>query len=198
MRFRQILVNTNSTIGTVISVGKVASIVLHKMPGHGRLIVIWFVFRSVFLFQALRYLCRAWKRSSSFLPINKLVVTSSTTSTLIFSLAATVYRCYFWSCLSLHKKDPKTFGKFPNEAKPEIGLVAACNTFLIMDGACAHYVMVSKFQWKPFWLATQRDPQNDWTATQNGVNYDVFAQAPLCLIYLERISSTIATRSQSY
>ena len=47
------------------------------------------------------------------------------------------------------------------------------------DGACAHYVMVSKLQWKPFWLATQRDPQNDWTATPNGVNYDVFAQAPL-------------------
>ena len=45
--------------------------------------------------------------------------------------------------------------------------------------ACVHYVMVSKFQWKPFWLATQRDPQNDWTATQNRVNYDVFAQAPL-------------------
>ena len=38
--------------------------------------------------------------------------------------------------------------------------------------------MVSKFQWKPFWLATQRDPQNDWAATQNRVNYDVFAQAP--------------------
>ena len=38
--------------------------------------------------------------------------------------------------------------------------------------------MVSKFQWKPFWLATQRDPQNDWSATQNRVNYDVFAQAP--------------------
>ena len=46
------------------------------------------------------------------------------------------------------------------------------------NGACAHYVMVSKFQWKPFWLATQRDPQNDWTATQNRVNYDVFVQAP--------------------
>ena len=29
------------------------------------------------------------------------------------------------------------------------------------NGACAHYVMVSKFQWKPFWLATQRDPQSD-------------------------------------
>ena len=28
------------------------------------------------------------------------------------------------------------------------------------DGACAHYVMVSTFQWKPFWLATQRDQQN--------------------------------------
>ena len=23
------------------------------------------------------------------------------------------------------------------------------------NGACAHYVMVSKFQWKPFWLVTQ-------------------------------------------
>ena len=29
------------------------------------------------------------------------------------------------------------------------------------NGACAHYVIVSKFQWKPFWLATQREPQND-------------------------------------
>ena len=34
------------------------------------------------------------------------------------------------------------------------------------NGACVHYVIVSKFQWKPFWLATQWDPQNDWTATQ--------------------------------
>ena len=54
----------------------------------------------------------------------------------------------------------------------------ACN-LKAMGRACAHYVMVSKFQWKPFWLATQRDLQNDWTATQNRVNYDVFAQAPL-------------------
>ena len=38
--------------------------------------------------------------------------------------------------------------------------------------------MVSKFQWKPFWLATQLYPQNDWSATQNRVKYDVFAQAP--------------------
>ena len=28
-------------------------------------------------------------------------------------------------------------------------------------------------------LATQQDPQIDWTATQKRVNYDVFAQAPL-------------------
>ena len=40
--------------------------------------------------------------------------------------------------------------------------------------------MVSKFQWKPFWLATQRDPQNDWTP--NRVNYDVFGQAPFFAI----------------
>ena len=45
----------------------------------------------------------------------------------------------------------------------------ACVGFLykiaqkISNGACAHYVMVSKFQWKPFWLATQLDPHNDWT-----------------------------------
>ena len=46
------------------------------------------------------------------------------------------------------------------------------------NGACAHYAMVSKFQWTPFWLATRRDPQNDWTATQNRVNCDVLALAP--------------------
>ena len=48
----------------------------------------------------------------------------------------------------------------------------------VFDGACAHYIMVSKIQWKPFWLATQRDPQNDWTGWQNRVNYDVVTQAP--------------------
>ena len=64
--------------------------------------------------------------------------------------------------------------------------IILCFKFLMLlptctksNGACAHYAMVSKFQWKPFWLATQWDPQNDWTATQNRVNYDIFAQAPL-------------------
>ena len=48
-----------------------------------------------------------------------------------------------------------------------------------INGACAHYVvMVSKLRWKPFWLPTQRDPQDDWTGWQNRVNYEVFAQAP--------------------
>ena len=49
-------------------------------------------------------------------------------------------------------------------------------TIALATRACAHYVMVSKFQWKPFWLATQRNPQNDWTATQNGVNYEGLAR----------------------
>ena len=76
------------------------------------------------------------------------------------------------------------------------------------NGACAHYVMVSKFQWKPFWLATQRDPQNDWTATQIGVNYDVFAQAPLSICILTAGSCTdwshqcsagsVASQTQEY
>ena len=30
-------------------------------------------------------------------------------------------------------------------------------------GACAHYVKVSRTQWKPFWLATQLCQPNDWT-----------------------------------
>ena len=48
--------------------------------------------------------------------------------------------------------------------------------------ACTHYVMVSKFQWKPFWLTTQLYAQNGWTGWQNRVNNDVLAQAPLLVI----------------
>ena len=48
-------------------------------------------------------------------------------------------------------------------------------------GLCAlrHGIQISMEAF--FWLATQRDPRNDWTATQNRVNYGVFAQAPLFL-----------------
>ena len=35
----------------------------------------------------------------------------------------------------------------------EIDLIKK-GSFVPRDGACSHYVMVSKFQWKPFWLAT--------------------------------------------
>ena len=42
---------------------------------------------------------------------------------------------------------------------------------------CAHYVMVSKFRWKPFWLATHLDPQNDWTGWQYRANCD-FSHRP--------------------
>ena len=48
---------------------------------------------------------------------------------------------------------------------PYTGMLSRC-VLTHLNGACAHYIMVSKFHWKPFWLATQRDPQNDWTATQ--------------------------------
>ena len=30
------------------------------------------------------------------------------------------------------------------------------------NGGRAHYIIESKVQWKPFWLATQQYPQNDW------------------------------------
>ena len=38
-------------------------------------------------------------------------------------------------------------------------------------------LMVSRFQWKPLWLTTQHEPQNDMTGWQNRVNFDVFAIA---------------------
>ena len=31
-----------------------------------------------------------------------------------------------------------------------------------MNGGRAHYIIESKVQWKPFWLATQQYPENDW------------------------------------
>ena len=48
--------------------------------------------------------------------------------------------------------------------------------------------MVSKFQWKPFWLATQLYQQNDWAGWQNRVKYDLFAQAPLLGCSVKKIS----------
>ena len=31
-----------------------------------------------------------------------------------------------------------------------------------LNGGRAHYIIESKVQWKPFWLATQQYSQNDW------------------------------------
>ena len=33
---------------------------------------------------------------------------------------------------------------------------------LLYNGGCLHYIIESKVQWKPFWLATQQYPENDW------------------------------------
>ena len=57
--------------------------------------------------------------------------------------------------------------------------------------------MVSKIQRKPFWLATQTCSQSDWSGWQNGVNCDIFAQAPLLhTLTLKSISfKTIHTRA---
>ena len=44
-----------------------------------------------------------------------------------------------------------------------------CNC--LHNGGCAHYVIVSKVQWKPFWLATQLYPQNDWLGVPYTMTY---------------------------
>ena len=49
-------------------------------------------------------------------------------------------------------------------------VLAVCVWF---NEASGHYVMVSRSQWKPFWLATHLYPQNDWTGWQFPVCYDV-------------------------
>ena len=60
------------------------------------------------------------------------------------------------------------------------------------DHTCTYNIILSKIQWKPFWLATQLHPQGEWTRWQNGVNYDIFVQASsiqwpsivFCLLFL--------------
>ena len=59
------------------------------------------------------------------------------------------------------------------------------------NGDRLHYVIVSEIQWKPFWLATQVYPQNDWTGWQNGVNYDVCALASIIAVRLFSLSEFV-------
>ena len=56
-----------------------------------------------------------------------------------------------------------------NEKTQKVFASAVCAVFLLIS---IHYV-----SHKLDIPSTQRDPQNDWTASQNRVNYDVFAQA---------------------
>ena len=44
------------------------------------------------------------------------------------------------------------------------------------------------FNGSHFVLPPSETPQNDWTATQNRVNYDVFAQAPLLCIFTQSLN----------
>ena len=37
-----------------------------------------------------------------------------------------------------------------------------CGSLFTRNGGRAHYIIESKVQWKPCWLATQQYPQNDW------------------------------------
>ena len=46
------------------------------------------------------------------------------------------------------------------------------------NGACAHSgLMVSKVQWRPFWLATQLYPQKEWTGWQFRVSYGIYSHS---------------------
>ena len=97
------------------------------------------------------------------------------------AVATAIIPCIFFILgVFLISVKPLTTEITENKTTPKFCKITVVFSF---NGACVHYVMVlvSKFQWKPFWLATQRDPQNDWTATQNRVNHDMFAQAPFPL-----------------
>ena len=77
-------------------------------------------------------------------------------------------------------------------------IASLVGTKLIFNGVRLHLVIVSAIQWKPFWLATQLYPQNDWIGWQFPVYYDVCAQAPFtaslpCLAVIHFISTHDAT-----
>ena len=79
--------------------------------------------------------------------------------------------CSFWPVIAV----VSTTNSCPQRSQPPF----RTTHFGQLNGACAHYVMVSKFQWNPFWLATQRDPQNDWTATQKSCELWCICTGPI-------------------
>ena len=58
------------------------------------------------------------------------------------------------------------------------------------NGGRAQCVTVSKIQWKPFWLATQLDRENNRTGWQDDANNDACEQAPFCIQSRKKKSNT--------
>ena len=56
----------------------------------------------------------------------------------------------------------------------------------------AHYVMVSRIQWQPFWIATQLCPQNDWTGWQFCAHYDTCVQPPFLSLKEKKTTTDIS------
>ena len=87
-----------------------------------------------------------------------------------------------------HKKSwwSKRYNITPCLSRDERGLWGIKGT---INGACAHFVMVTRIQWKPFWLATHLYPQNDWIGSQFRVNYDITADSCKLTVSACRASS---------
>ena len=87
----------------------------------------------------------------SFSPLSLSLSLSLST---FFVLFIVYFYAYFFLCplffVVLKKYHKKKKKKKHADAEP----------FCKSNEACAHCHMVSKNQWEPFWLATQRDPQN--------------------------------------
>ena len=67
-----------------------------------------------------------------------------------------------------HRDRPYSSLKPRSPSSPDLDLQVLRRGQGDPNGACAQYVMpLPKFQWIPFWLATQLNPQNDWTERQN-------------------------------
>ena len=103
-----------------------------------------------------------------------------------------------WQFFNFKHQNKKKFSKFSiivknDEAyrmKLHVQMIVPLQTKVVNDSSSvkpatpesewgrANYVMVSKPQWKPFWLATQLYLQNDWAGWHFHVYYDVCAQIP--------------------
>ena len=69
-------------------------------------------------------------------------------------------------CITMqwHAQKCGLHGQHQAERKQLWGGVIISTSTVKQNGACAHYVMLSKIQWEPFWLAIRLSPENDWTS----------------------------------